>query len=282
MQAVDAVRRMGGVATRAEAVRLGTSASRLFTAVGAGALLRPRRGWYCLPQLDARLVEAIRVGGRAACSTAAVATHGLWDLGDARLHVAVPRRASRLRAPDDKRVRLSGRPDVVVHWSREDPGGNRLGVSVAESLRQVLECHGADATFVLLESALHRRRLSGTHGLTSEWPRDLRWMLDRAGFSESGAESLLKLMLLRRRIQFRQQIVFDGIGRVDFLIGDRLVVEVDSLAHHSTPVADRARDAKLSMRGLRVLRFMYSQILHEPELVLAAILAAIARGDHRR
>lgn len=282
MQAVEAVRRLGGVATRAEAVRLGTTPSRLFTAVGAGELLRPRKGWYCLPHLDSRLVESIRVGGRAACSTAAAATHGLWDLGDARLHVAVPRRASRLRTPDDKRVRLNGRSDVVVHWSRQDPDGNRLGVPVEEALLQVLACHGPDAAFVLLESALHRRLLSGSRPLTSDWPRDLRWMLERAGHSESGAESMLKLMLLRRRIPFRQQVVFDGIGRVDFLIGDRLVVEVDSIAHHSTPTADRARDAKLSTRGVRVLRFMYSQIVHEPELVLAAILAAIARGDHRR
>lgn len=280
---MDAVRQLGGVATRAEAVRAGTSASQLFAAVGAGELLRPRKGWYCLRTLEPQLVESIRVGGRAACSTAAVATHGLWDLGDDRLHVAVPRRASRLRTPQDKRERLNGRPDVVVHWSRDDPTGSRLGVSLGECLSQVLTCHGADASFVVLESALHRRRTDRAQVdlLGAGWPRDLRWMLAQAGGSESGTESLLKLMLLRRRIPFRQQVVFADVGRVDFLIGDRLVIEVDSLAHHATPAADRARDAKLSLRGIRVLRFMYSQIVFEPELVLAAILAALARGDHR-
>jgi very-short-patch-repair endonuclease len=98
--------------------------------------------------------------------------------------------------------------------------------------------------------------------------------------SDSGTESLLKLELLRLGIPFIQQALIDGVGAVDFLIGERLVIEVDSRAHHSDPYRDRRRDAELGIRGYRVLRFMYSQIVYEWPVVEAAILAAMLRADH--
>ncbi len=67
--------------------------------------------------------------------------------------------------------------------------------------------------------------------------------------SESGTESLVKLMLMRVGVQFAQQVRIDRVGRVDFLVGEHLVIEVDSKAHHSDPLRDRARDARLSVLG---------------------------------
>lgn len=72
--------------------------------------------------------------------------------------------------------------------------------------------------------------------------------------------------------------------RVDLMIGERLIVEVDGREHHSDPVAferDRVRDARLSALGYRVLRFSYNQVMFDWPLVEASILAATARGDHR-
>lgn len=91
----------------------------------------------------------------------------------------------------------------------------------------------------------------------------------------------MKLELVRLRLRFQQQVHVVGVGRVDFLIGDCLVIEVDSKEHHSDAYRDRRRDAELSARGFRVLRFMYSQILFEWPSVESAILAAVGRGDHR-
>lgn len=79
-------------------------------------------------------------------------------------------------------------------------------------------------------------------------------------------------------VRVRQQVQI-GPDRVDFVLGERLVVEIDSVAHHD-PTEDTKRDARLSVRGYRVLRFMYSQIVNDWEGVVAAIMAAISRGDH--
>jgi very-short-patch-repair endonuclease len=79
-------------------------------------------------------------------------------------------------------------------------------------------------------------------------------------------------------VRFRQQVRI-GRDRVDFLIGDRLVVEIDSTGYHD-PVADAKRDARLSMRGYRVLRFHYDQVVNHWNEVLGSVLAALSRGDH--
>ena len=99
-----------------------------------------------------------------------------------------------------------------------------------------------------------------------------------AGASESGTESIFRWGMLAAGIRFRQQVRL-GPDRVDFLIGERLVIEIDSRAHHD-PTKDCERDARLGILGYRVLRFMYSQVTGDWATVLAAVLAAIARGDH--
>jgi very-short-patch-repair endonuclease len=70
---------------------------------------------------------------------------------------------------------------------------------------------------------------------------------------------------------------------VDFVIGERLVIEVDGAEYHTDPVrfeADRRRDALLSARGYRVLRFSYRLVIDDWPTVETAVLAAVARGDH--
>ena len=67
---------------------------------------------------------------------------------------------------------------------------------------------------------------------------------------------------------------------VDFLWpGERLVVEVDGYAFHSTRAAferDRVRDADLQAHGYRVLRFTWRRLAEAPEAVITAIATALA------
>ena len=83
----------------------------------------------------------------------------------------------------------------------------------------------------------------------------------------------------RLGIRVRQQVQI-GPDRVDVVIGDRLVIELDSREFHERE-KDYARDARLGARGYRVLRFTYHQVMNDWPSVERAVLAARARSDHR-
>lgn len=284
---IETIRRRGGIASTGELLAAGHTRALILQASTGGGVWRIRKGWYADPSVGLDITRAWRVGGRLDCVSAAE-HHGLWvpehpDL----LHVSVPVASSRLRTPSDSHRRLSESPDAStrVHWTGSSLGGDRVAVPVMDAIAQVFRCGGVDQGFVVLESAAHLGKIdtAGLSQLTSRLSEAARrWARLANDLSESGTESLVKLMLLRLGVPFRQQVAIPGVGRVDFLLGEHLVVEVDSKQHHSNPYADRKRDAALSILGKRVLRFMYSQVVYELPEVESALLGAIARLDHRR
>jgi very-short-patch-repair endonuclease len=102
--------------------------------------------------------------------------------------------------------------------------------------------------------------------------------------AESGLESIVRLLVMDLGFQVRIQVPFAGVGRVDLLVEDRVIVETDGDEFHDEKVTtkDRRRDAALVARGYTVLRFRYAQVLYELESVGSAIIAAVAthRGIH--
>jgi dephospho-CoA kinase len=56
------------------------------------------------------------------------------------------------------------------------------------------------------------------------------------------------------------------------------VVEVDGRRWHPDPAVDRERDNRLAELGWRVLRFTWADVVHRPEVVVAAVRAALAAG----
>ena len=127
-------------------------------------------------------------------------------------------------------------------------------------------------------------------GLSPDALRSIHWTTRAAtrlahevtGLADSGLESIFLVRLAPWGLDIRQQVVLAG-RRVDFLIGDLLVVQVDGHAHHSSP-ADRGRDvahdAELRLRGFSVLRFTYAQVLHDWPGVERTIARAVAAGLH--
>jgi very-short-patch-repair endonuclease len=104
-------------------------------------------------------------------------------------------------------------------------------------------------------------------------------LLDQAsGLSGSGVETLFVSRIRRLGVRVRQQVQI-GPDRVDAVIGDRLVVELDGAKFHD-PHADYARDARLVIAGRHVLRFDYWQVLYDWHTVEKVVLASIIRGDH--
>ena len=109
-------------------------------------------------------------------------------------------------------------------------------------------------------------------------PAALVVALSRAGgLSGSVTEAVFAFRSHIFGVRIRQQVEV-GPDRVDFVLGDRLIVELDSKEFHDKH-RDYARDARLIARGYRVMRFDYRQVMFDWPAVEAALAAAIARGD---
>jgi very-short-patch-repair endonuclease len=100
---------------------------------------------------------------------------------------------------------------------------------------------------------------------TRSWAEQrLAWIIRRAGLPPPETN--------RRLLGHRP----DAIWRAQ-----RLVVEVDGIGTHGTPVAfqaDRAMDAELTAAGWRVLRFTARQLRDEPILVASQIARVLGAG----
>ncbi|MFB8145449.1 DUF559 domain-containing protein [Microbacterium sp. NPDC056003] len=242
-----------------------------------GSLVRLRRGVYASDGSCDEIRRAAEHGGSLGCVSAA--RHlGLWVCGEAdELHVWL-RAHGRAYAHDGCAC--------VGHWDAAE-AKDAFGIpSVPRVLRQILLCRGAEDFFVALESA-RRQRLISQRGLT--W---LRSHTNAAGrdaivFSrsdaDSGLESLLRWRLRPYGLALRTQVRLTSVGVVDFLIGERLIVEVDGVANHdgdSQRHKDLVRDANAAAWGFVTLRFDYAMVVHDWATVELAILGALDRRLH--
>ena len=154
-----------------------------------------------------------------------------------------------------------------------------------------------------LESAMRKRFLTRTSlaRIRSRIPAVHRWLVDFARWNaDSGLESLLRLRLHAHGIELASQVAIPGVGRVDFVLGDRLILEVDGKRNHvdgfdqdamngaeraaavSKRHKDLVRDTVAAAHGFDTLRFDYALVVHDWPIVEAAILAKIDRGLHLR
>lgn len=266
----------------------GVSRASLHRAIGSGAVFAVRRGWYGVPDAPTAVVRAVRVGGSLTAASVA-RLHGLWTLDDTKLHVRVPGSASRLRSPDDRAVSLDATHDVCVHY-RERPGGPRdlpARDSLPRALAEMFTCGGSLAAMIAVDSALNLGELSnaGRAELRALVPASKRRLIDHADpRCDSGLETIARMLPRGKRLRHRTQAYIPGVGRVDLLIGDRLVVELDGAGFHMDKAdfaEDRRRGFELVMRGYLVVRLTYDMVVHDWERVRADLLAIIERGEHR-
>ncbi len=168
-------------------------------------------------------------------------------------------------------------PDsTAIHW-RPGSGSSRLVSDPLDALSDYRCCADPIVALAAVDSTL--RQDPAQRSALRE-----RGLLEAStdGVCESGIEFIVWHRLLRR-LDARRQVMIPMVGRVDFLIGDRLVIEVDGRGFHdsdSSFESDRRRDAALSALGYRVLRFSYRQVLRAFGEVENAIRAAVARCDH--
>lgn len=275
IRASTALASLGRMARTAELRSRGVTAAELSRALREGEILRPRQGVYALIDTDPTLLHAAEHGGTIGCADAA-ARIGLWVLQRPhRPHVwmgsaGTPR---------------PGCDSCTMHW---DAGRVRVGQAppVANILVQMAACCGEDAFFAALESALRRSLLSaaGARWLQRRLPVRMRWLVSFArADADSGLESLVRLRLHRIGIDVRSQVHIAGVGEVDLVIGDRLLIEADGRENHEREherAKDLRRDASAASAGYTTLRFTYAVIVADWPLVEAAIIGAMARGAH--
>lgn len=260
------------------------SKSIIRAAVQRGEIVRVRKGWYAEPRQDEPLVRAARVGGRLTCASA-LKRKGYWVLDDGRLHVSVTGDRTQLRSSRDPQQRIDrDRSRVRIHWSGGH--GDSFVVDPLTALVHYSRCASPELFAATAESVMHLTPSLEplVRALTGSIPRSHRATLAAIdGRSESGIETLFRLRIRSViHLAMRSQVSMPGVGDVDFVLGRRLVVEVDGRQFHDTPdqfEKDRARDAALSAQGFRVLRFSYRQIMSAWPTVERAVIGAIERGD---
>ncbi|MEL4319657.1 DUF559 domain-containing protein [Leifsonia sp. YIM 134122] len=279
------VTNVGGVADYRAMDAMGIPRSVVREAVRTGGLVPVRSRWFASPLAHPDVVRAVRVGG--VLTGASVArTNGLWLLSDDLLHVRVRSTASRLSSPDDRATPLAADlHKVCVHyslWPKTSPCVDSVGDAIVEMFR----CGDGRSALAALDSALNKRLL-GQADLARMRPRiplGKLWIFDRADAgAQSGLESLVRLLLATTRVQHRTQVWIAPAGRVDILIGDRLVLELDGRTFHTGEAFedDRRRDFALIMQGYLVLRISYQMVMNRWDEVAAGILHLVRRNEHR-
>ncbi|MFT4228664.1 MAG: DUF559 domain-containing protein [Microbacterium sp.] len=266
---VSAVRKAGGIARTRSLAAAGHSKHHQAVAVAAGVLRRVGRSWLAVPTIDPRLELAARSGVVLTCVTEAK-RRGLWVLEDGGCHVGA-----------DPHGRSA--PGCQVHWSA--PPVPRHPDTVVDPIENVLaivaECRPHDEALAVWESALKKSLVTVEALRRLPLRPAARALCDEVSpWSDSGLESIVRPRLRFLRLRIVQQVWIAG-HRVDFLIGARLVLQVDGGSHVGAQrEEDIAHDALLMLMGYHVIRVGYDQVVGRWHEVQDLIMRAVAQGLH--
>lgn len=275
------------IATRAELMACGATPPVLTSAVRGGYLLRVRRDHYALPGTDLHVLRAVRIGGRVGCATA-LRSYGVFGFEHRTTHVHCAHQMSRMRSPDSRRRPWSrDQQGAILHWDAliDSTAGDRHRVGLVDALRQVLRCNHRYHALASLENAIFV-------GLVTEadlaevfagLPAATQILRARVnGRSEAGQETVLRSALEDAGIPSEIQVWIPGLGRVDGIVGGRLIWEADSrLAHDGWElhVRDRDRDIDAARLGYVTLRPAYKRTMFATAEVVEAVQRLLEATD---
>ncbi|MBW4042327.1 MAG: hypothetical protein HIU86_09400 [Acidobacteria bacterium] len=251
----------------------GYDVERIRAEIAGGALERVIRGWYCRPGADRGAVRAMRLGGRISC-VSALALHGGWLPPDAGLHIGFPSHASGRRM-----ARRTAPEGTVAHWHPKAAStGSAFAVTPLEhAIADLLVCQPPQFVVATLDSLLHRRIVQRNRvgALILHGPLRTHFLASRLHpASGSGIESIVRFGLGSAGIDVRIQVVVRGAYRVDVLIDDWLVLELDGRDTHAQRdsfTKDRVREATIMRDGRIVLRFSYATVMYDWAFLLACV-----------
>ncbi|KDA05060.1 DNA/RNA helicase [Microbacterium sp. CH12i] len=271
MDPILELQKRDGVARIDTLRRVGVSAYALRTARERGHLRSVCRGWVALAGADAMLVAAARRGVVLSCVTLA-ARKDLWVLDSAEPHVAAP--------PNSGHARVAR---GTIHWNMptfpRDP--DSCEDSLENALILVAQCQPYEAALAVWESALNKGMLDLEMLRRVPLPPAARRLAaDAQPFADAGTETIFLARLRWLGIPIFPQAWVHG-HRVDCLIGDRLIVQIDG-GHHvgAQRTSDIRHDATLKLRGYHVIRVSYEQLFERWPEVQSLIMAAVAQRLH--
>lgn len=266
---LDSVQSRGGIVRQSHLTRFSKRA--IAEAVQAGHLRRIRRSWLALPDADPLLQFAAQSGVALSCVTVAK-RRGLWAFESDAPHVAAPQHSGGVQIAQ-----------CVVHW--HDPVVPRTPHALEDSLENALVlislCRAREDALVAWESALNKGLIDRVAISRLRLPARARELLECASpYSDSGLETIVRERLRWLRVRIIPQAWIDS-HRVDFLLGERLVLQIDGGHHVGTQrEEDNRHDAQLLIHGYHVVRVGYRQVVEDWPSVQDVIMRAVAQGLH--
>ena len=225
------------------------------------------RGVFGLPGPNA-LRDALAHGGLLTCVSAAP-IYNLWVLSETQvLHLC------RSHPVPSTKIVEHGRAKHAKH-------GWLPAVGLADVLLHSLHCLPELESMVLVQSAVGRgdidlgflyAKLPGRRNGRARAVLDL--LIPR---SDSLLEVLANTHFRRAGLRVRRHVLIPGVGEVDFLIEDCLVVETDGSTHFEPKAVkrDQRRNNRSILGGYLVLRYYYADVVYSPDEMVAEILAVL-------
>lgn len=260
--------RRGGAARRSDLVRAGFLRPTLEAAVDAGRLHRPLRGVYALHNADDGVLAAFRHNGRLTCVSAA-RFYSLWALHPPpEVHLSCGNGVPKTGVIDHPPCTHDPHPAYPV-------------AGLADVLLHAVRCLPELEALALVQSATGRGQISadflrgklvGNRNGRARAVLDL--LIPRA---DSVLEILAHTHFVRAGLKVRMHVHLPGVGEVDCLVEECLVVELDGSTHFEPRQVkkDQRRNNAGMLGGRLTLRYYYDDVVHHPEAMVEQVLAVL-------
>lgn len=288
MDAVEALTQLGGTAD-VRVLRQLASRRAVRRALTAGLVVRPRLGTYALPVLD-ETEAALRATGGVRSHLSAALHHG-WAVKTApdlpmikvtrNQHVDAERRDGirlcwRQVGPDERAAGVTDPVQTVVDCARDLPFDEALAVADS-ALRS-----GLVERDQLLEAAARSPRTGRSRALRIVEAADGRAAnpfesVLRAISREVPGLELVPQVTLGVAAPEGGLLVIGRVDLVDATLG--IVVEAESWEFHGSRAAfdrDVRRYTAMVRAGWTVVRFVWHEVMHDPDLVFAVLTDVVA------
>ncbi len=271
MDAVEALRELGGVAPFGELIAL-SSRPQILAALAAGDIHKPRHNRYCLADAGSTQRAVARTGGTASHLTAAQEFGWKLKHDPPRPCITLPRSARKPKG------------SYELHWA--DLSDREIRRNVTSRTRTVIDCARAydhDVALCVADSALREGivdrddlLLAAARSPRTGRARALRIAAEASHLRANPFETCLYVIASSvPGLDVVPQGHVPGVSFVDLL--DRVlgvVIEAESLEHHWSKAGlqrDVDRYTKAARLGLVVVRFTWTEVMFAPDEVALAI-----------